>query len=112
MFRALYNADVELFNTNDAVLRASDGKWNQDVSIFARVNYGNPDDIVGRVVDVVNQNKIIRVLVDRRQDVEIEVNRFVQILPDVYEFYIDRRIFGNIDINDRIRYDEKFEATR
>lgn len=27
LFRALYNADVELFNTNDAILRASDGKW-------------------------------------------------------------------------------------
>ena len=27
LFRALYGADVELFNTNDAILRASDGKW-------------------------------------------------------------------------------------
>jgi hypothetical protein len=27
LFKALYNADVELFNTNDAILRASDGKW-------------------------------------------------------------------------------------
>jgi hypothetical protein len=27
LFRALYNSDVELFNTNDAILRASDGKW-------------------------------------------------------------------------------------
>ena len=27
LFRALYNSDVELFNTNDVILRASDGKW-------------------------------------------------------------------------------------
>ena len=27
LFKVLYNANLELFNTNDAVLRASDGKW-------------------------------------------------------------------------------------
>lgn len=27
LFKALYGADVEIFNTNDAILRASDGKW-------------------------------------------------------------------------------------
>ena len=27
LFKALYNADMEIFNTNDAILRASDGKW-------------------------------------------------------------------------------------
>ena len=111
LFRLLFNKNVSIEYPGRQILRASDGKWNQDVSIFARVNFGNPNDIVGRVVDVVTENKIIRVLVDRRQDVEIEVNKFVQILPDVYEFYIDRRVFGNININDRIRYDTKFDAT-
>jgi alpha-tubulin suppressor-like RCC1 family protein len=27
LFKVLYDANIELFNTNDAVLRASDGKW-------------------------------------------------------------------------------------
>jgi len=27
LFKVLYNANLELFNTNDAVLRSSDGKW-------------------------------------------------------------------------------------
>lgn len=111
LFRLLFNKNVTIEYPGKQILRASDGKWNQDVSLFARVNSGNPDDIVGRLVDVVTANKIVRVLVDRRQDVEIEVNRFVQILPDVYEFYIDRRVFGNINVNDRIRYEDKFDAT-
>jgi hypothetical protein len=111
LFRLLFNKNVTVEYPGKQILRASDGKWIQDVSLFARVNAGNPDDIVGRLVDVVTPNKIIRVLVDRRQDVEIEVNRFVQILPDIYEFYIDRRFFGNINVNDRIRYEGIFDAT-
>lgn len=111
LFRLLFNKNVTVEYPGRQILRASDGKWNQDVSLFARVNSGNPDDIVGKLVDVVTPNKIIRVLVDRRQDVEIEVNRFVQILPDVYEFYIDRRVFGSINVNDRLRYGDTFDAT-
>jgi hypothetical protein len=111
LFRLLFNKNVTVEYPGRQILRASDGKWNQDVSLFARVNSGNPDDIVGKLVDVVTPNKIIRVLVDRRQDVEIEVNRFVQILPDVYEFYIDRRVFGSINVNDRIKFEDIFDAT-
>lgn len=111
LFRLLFNKNVTVQFPGTQVLRASDGKWIQDVSIFAKVNVGNPDDIVGRLIDVVTPNKIIRVLVDRRQDVEIEVNRYVQISPDTYEFYIDRRFFGNIGIGDRIRYQGIFDAS-
>jgi hypothetical protein len=111
LFRLLFNKNVTIEYPGRQILRASDGKWIQDVSLFARVNVGNPDDIVGRLVDIVTPNKIIRVLVDRRQDVEIEVNRFVQILPDIYEFYIDRRFFGDLNVNDRIRYEGIFDAT-
>lgn len=111
LFRLLFNKNVSVEYPGTQVLRASDGKWVQDVSIFAKVNVGNPDDIVGRLVDVVTPNKIIRVLVDRRQDVEVEVNRYVQISPDTYEFYIDRRFFGDIGISDRIRYEGVFDAS-
>jgi hypothetical protein len=111
LFRLLFNKNVTIQFPGTQVLRASDGKWIQDVSIFAKVNVGNPDAIVGRLIDVVTPNKIIRVLVDRRQDVEIEVDRYVQISPDTYEFYIDRRFFGNINIGDRIRYQGIFDAS-
>ena len=111
LFRLLYNKNVSVDYPGRQILRASDGKWNQDVSVFARVNAGNPNDIVGRLVDVITPNRIIRVLVDRRQDVEIEVDRFVQISPDTYEFYIDRRFFGDISVGDRLRYEGIFDAT-
>jgi hypothetical protein len=111
LFRLLYNKNVSVEYPGRQILRASDGKWNQDVSVFAKVNAGNPNDIVGKLVDVVTPNRIIRVLVDRRQDVEIEVDRFVQISPDTYEFYIDRRFFGDVSVGDRLRYEGIFDAT-
>jgi len=111
LFRLMFNKNVTVQYPGKQMLRASDGKWNQDVSIFARVNAGSPNDIVGRLVDVITPNRIIRVLVDRRQDVEVEVDRVVQISPDTYEFYIDRRFFGDISVGDRLRYEGIFDAT-
>jgi len=111
LFRILFNKEITLAYPGRQMLRASDGKWNQDVSVFAKVNAGTPDMIIGKMVDVVTPSKIIRVLVDRRQDVEIEVDRVTQISPDVYEFFVDRRFFGNIAVSDRLRYASIFDAT-
>lgn len=104
LFKILYNKDVTVSYPSTQLLRASDGKWNQDVSVFAKIISGSPDDIVGKLVDVVTPNKIIRVLVDRRQYVEIEIERAIRVSDDVYEFLIDRRFFGDINVGDRLRY--------
>lgn len=111
LFRVLFNKDVTLDYPSKQMLRASDGRWNQDVSIFARVNAGDPDMIVGRVVDVVTPTRILRIQVDRRQYVEIEVNRVLEIAPNIYEFFIDRKYFGDIAVGDRLRYADIFDAT-
>lgn len=111
LFRLLFNKDITVDYPGRKLLRASDGRWNQDVSIFIKVNAGDPNSIVGKLVEVVTPAKIIRVLIDRRQDVEVEIDRFVQISPDTYEFYIDRRFFGEINVNDRIRYEGIFDGT-
>lgn len=111
LFKLLFNKKVSVDYPSRQMLRASDGKWNQDVGIFARVTAGDPDMVVGKVVDVVTPNKIIRVQVDRRQYVEIEVNKVIQISPDVYEFFIDRRFFGKVNVGDKLRYGDVFDAT-
>ena len=104
LFRILFNKDVTLDYPSKQMLRASDGRWNQDVSVFAEILTGSPNDIVGKLVDVVTPNKIIRVLVDRRQDVEVEVDRAIRLSDTVYEFLIDRRFFGSVSVGDRLRY--------
>jgi len=111
LFRVLFNKDVTLEYPSRQMLRASDGRWNQDVSIFARVNAGNADTIIGRVVDVVTPNRTIRLQIDRRQYVEVEIDRIVLIADGIYEFFIDRKFFGDISPGDRIRYEDTFDAT-
>ena len=111
LFRLLFNKDITVDYPGKKLLRASDGRWNQDVSIFIKVNAGDPNSIVGKLVEVVTPAKIIRVLIDRRQDVEIEIDRFVQISEDTYEFYIDRRFFGEVNVGDKIRYEGIFDGT-
>jgi hypothetical protein len=104
LFRILFNKDITLQYPSTQMLRASDGKWNQDVSIFVKILIGSPQDIVGKLVDIVTQTKVVRVLVDRRQYVEVEVDRAIRISDDVYEFIIDRRFFGAISVGDTLRY--------
>jgi hypothetical protein len=104
LFRILFGKEVTVDYPAKQMLRASDGKWNQDVSLFIKILTGHPNDPIGNLVDVVTPNRIIRVLVDRRQYVELEVDRVVKISDNVYEYYIDRRYFGEISIGDRLRY--------
>jgi len=104
LFRILFNKDITLQYPSTQMLRASDGKWNQDVSVFVKILIGNPQTIVGKMVDVVTTTKIVRVLIDRRQYVEVEVDRAIRISDDVYEFILDRRFFGTISVGDTLRY--------
>jgi len=111
LFKILFNKEVVVDYPSRQILRASDGKWNQDVSVFVYVNAGDPEDIVGKIVDVVTATKILRIQVDKRQYVEIEVENSVQISENIYELFIDRRFFGNITIGDKLRYSNIFDAT-
>jgi len=111
LFRLLYNKNVQVGYPGTQMLRCSDGRWQQDVSIFLKVSTGTPDLIEGKLVDVVKKNASFKVLIDRRQYVEIEVDRVVQLSTDVYEVFIDRRFFGNIEVGDVIRYKTIFAAT-
>lgn len=104
LFKILFGKNVSLDYPSKQMLRASDGKWNQDISVFVKVTDGDTDQVVGKLVDVITPNRIIRVLVDRRQYVEVEVERAIRVSDDVYELILDRRFFGNINIGDRLRY--------
>jgi hypothetical protein len=113
LFRLLYGKEVELVYPGRSMLRASDGRWNQEISVFAKVDYGNADDVIGKLVDIQTASKLIRVLIDRRQDIVGEVDRIVLIDPNqqVYEFFLDKRFFGNVNPGDKIKYRDEFQAT-
>lgn len=111
LFKLLYNKNVDVKYPGVSMLRASDGRWQKDVSIFVKVVTGTPDLIEGKLVDVIKPDTTFKVLVDRRQYVEIEVDRIVQLSDDTYEIFIDRRFFGNIEVGDVIRYETIFAGT-
>jgi hypothetical protein len=104
LFEMIYGKQVSVFYPSTQVLRPSDNVWNQDTSLFVQINSGNPDDIVGAIVQIISNNKITEVTVQGRQNVKIEVDRAIEISPTIYEYLIDRRFFGNINIGDIVRY--------
>lgn len=111
LFKMLYGKDVLVKYPGKQMLRASAGHWNQEISIFVKVNFGDPELIVGKVVDVQTFNKIIRVLIDKKQELSTEVDRIVYLGQDVYELFLDRRFYGNITAGNIITYRDQFQAT-
>lgn len=79
LFKLLYGKNVELVYPGRSMLIASDGRWNQEISVFAQVDYGDPDNIVGKLVDIQTAGRILRVLVDKKEQLIGEVDRIVKI---------------------------------
>jgi hypothetical protein len=79
LFKLLFGKNVELTYPGRSMLVASDGRWNQEISVFAQIDYGNPEDIVGKLVDIQTAGRILRVLVDRKEELVGEVDRIVKI---------------------------------
>jgi hypothetical protein len=111
LFRLLFGKKVELTYPGTQMLRASDGRWNQEISIFAKVDFGNPQDIVGKLVDIQTATRLIRVLVDRKEDLVGEVDRIVALGGNIYEFFLDKKFFGILKPTDKIKYKDTFQAT-
>jgi hypothetical protein len=79
LFKLLYGKNVEVVYPGRQMLIASDGRWNQEISIFAQVDYGDADDIVGKLVDIQTAGRILRVLVDKKESLIGEIDRIVKI---------------------------------
>ena len=111
LFKLLFGKNVELKYPGTQMLRASDGKWNQEISVFAQIDFGDPTTIVGKLVDIQTASRLIRVLVDRKEDLVGEVDRIVALGGNVYEFFLDKKFFGVLKPTDKIKYKDIFQAT-
>jgi hypothetical protein len=103
LFKILYNKDIEVKYPATQMLRVSDGKWIQPVSVFASINIGTPDSIVGRTVNIVstdqtNQKKI-SVFIDSYKE---------STTVGVYEFSILSGFTGTFNIGDLLNYSDIF----
>jgi len=111
LFRLLFGKKVELTYPGTQMLRASDGRWNQEISVFAKVDFGDPQEIVGKLVDIQTSTRLIRVLVDRKEDLVGEVDRIVALGGNIYEFFLDKKFSGVLKPTDKIKYKDTFQAT-
>lgn len=64
-FRLLFNKEVELFYPGQFVLRASDGKWTQETSLYLETVSGDPYEVVGKQVEVVTSSTKTSAIVER-----------------------------------------------
>ena len=103
LFRILYNKEIEIRKPSKQMLRVSDGKWIQNVSIFATADIGTPDDIVGRTVNIISTDryniKKIKVVIDSYRTTDI---------AGVYEFFILNGFTGTFNIGDLLNYSTIF----
>ena len=116
LFRLLFNKEVTVEYPGRQMLRASDGRWNKDISLRAEVTDGQPSDIVGKTAVAVNtvSGDTFEILIERSDYVEVDTGSEIIISPDTYEFIINRRYNGTISAGDVIVYNENgitFEAT-
>lgn len=90
LFRILFNKDSDVFYPSTQILRASDGKWVQEKSVFVKSESGNLFNLSGKIIDIQTTNKEIHVFCPR----------VVYYRNDIYEVFIDRAYVQDISVSD------------
>lgn len=120
MFRLLYGKDVFMEYPGKQMLRVSDGRWQQDISLFVRVDVGNPIDLIGKIVDIQTSKKIYistpvagydaagktvtKVTANIENVVPIDVD------ANIYEVFLNRNFYGEIFPGDVVKYGSVFQG--
>jgi hypothetical protein len=94
LFKLLYNKVAEISYPWDSVLKASDGKWRQEMSVFVDVSAGSPSVLVGNRISIKGTNVSIKVFIERIKHIR----------ANIYEVFINKNYYGNIQIGNTINY--------
>jgi hypothetical protein len=60
LFRLLFDTEIEIGYPSEQILRLSDGRWKQKISIFIGVVSGDPLDILNKQIEIVTSNGSIK----------------------------------------------------
>lgn len=95
LFRILFNKDIEVFLPSTQILRASDGKWIQQTSMFLQVIVGDPEQVVANTASVISptNNTIYPVFIDRKRPAYDNNG----VSATTFEYFFDNR--NNIPVN-------------
>lgn len=102
LFRVLYNKDAQISYPWDSVLKTSDGKWNQDTSIFVQF----PTTMTVNEAEIAANSYVGNsVVVNGAQTaISVYVLKVLYIRDRVYEISLDKNFYGKINANDTITY--------
>ena len=92
LFKILFNTDVSISYPFENILRASDGNWEQLVSIRVRRISGNATDIKNRFLSIKIQDKVYTT----------PIIRVVNLQTDLYEIYIPPSTDITFNISDTV----------
>lgn len=99
LFRVLFNKEAELYYPSKQMLRASDGRWKQDVSIFVQPTENvsiDPQDLIGKFIFVTNSKGIV---------VQTVVENAVMYNENTYEIFIEREYINTIEVGSEVKSD-------
>ena len=86
LFKVLYDKIGDISYPWDSVLKASDGKWNQEMSIFIKITSGDATTLPSNRVPLSGDLVTINVFVTRVEHVQ----------DNIYEVFIDKDYYGEI----------------
>jgi len=96
LFKLLFNKDVEIYYPYKSVLRASDGKWVQDNSLFVIPESGDINTLLNNTIRVLSGNKRVNYVV---------VKKIKKINESLYEVFIENnKYLNNITITSTIQF--------
>lgn len=116
LFRLLYGKEIYMDYPGKSMLRVSDGRWKQDISVFVRVDAGNPNEIVGKSVDVQTSRRIFRTEINpttqklTKVSANVESAVLIDEANDIWEIFLDRNFYGTISAGDVIKLGSVFQA--
>ena len=90
-FKLIYDEEVDVYFPSKNILRASDGIWIQDTSVFATAGYDNFDvqNLNGTIADLIYYETIGSVTIPRTVPITIpRVSKIAYTSPQVYEIQI------------------------
>ena len=91
LFNVLFSKDAELFYPSTQMLRVSDGKWHQDVSIFIKPIGDIPDinALIGKFIKITNHHG---------KTITTYIENVIKYSDTIYEVFIQRDYINEIDV--------------
>ncbi len=117
LFRLLFSKDVYMDYPGKQMLRVSDGRWQQDISLFVRVDVGDPFELIGKIVDIQTSRKIYRSTPVEGYEfsgsitkLTANIENVLQVSGNVYELFLNRNFYGEIIAGDVVKYGSDFQG--